>query len=117
MYYYTRNHLPIDSEEAFGMISSSIDIIFIQFTYVLGSNKSNIRNEIKYLMNTNKYAQSNEDKYSKLKLIRENLEKLGGNTNHIQNLLLTIVCTIQAEKGLNMSKVKLQFIEETPDSI
>ncbi|KAL4494611.1 hypothetical protein ABPG72_004513 [Tetrahymena utriculariae] len=81
MYYYTRNHLPVNPEEAFG------------------SNKVNFNKEVKYLMDTNKYAPSTEEKYQKLKLIRENLEKLG------------------AEKGLNLSKVKLQFIEETPESI
>ncbi|EAS03666.2 hypothetical protein TTHERM_00473280 (macronuclear) [Tetrahymena thermophila SB210] len=81
MYYYTRNHLPVDPEEAFG------------------SNKINFNKEVKYLMDTNKYAPSTEEKYQKLKLIRENLEKLG------------------AEKGLNFSKVKLQFIEETPENI
>lgn len=29
-------------------------------------------------MKTNKYAQSNQEKYEKLKLIRENVEKYGG---------------------------------------
>ena len=88
------------------MVKKRLFLLFNFFTF-LGNNKINYNKEVKYLMQTNKYAPSTDEKYNKLKIIRENLEKYGGFFIIILSFKFLNFNNEKAEKGLNVSKVKL----------